>query len=83
MRPEHQIFVTEGEGSVEMDTSSQPKKLLYRESKLKQKQMSVCEAIEQNKWNPFERVNPAVLEKLHRKLTKSKQLLDEYEESPI
>ena len=38
---------------------------------------------ELNGWNPFQRVNPAVLEKLHRKLTKNKQLLDEYEESPI
>ena len=77
------MFVTEGGESVEMSTNSRPKKSLYQRSKSKQKPLSEYEALEQNKWNPFERVNPAVLEKLHRKLTKSKQLLDEYEESPI
>lgn len=77
------MFVTEGGESVEMSTNLRPKKSLSQKNNLKQRTLSEYESLEQNKWNPFERVNPAVLEKLHRKLTKSKQLLDEYEESPI
>lgn len=49
----------------------------------KTKTPSVRELIEQNRWNPFERVDPKILEHMHRKLTNKKRALDEYEESPI
>lgn len=48
------------------------------------KPLSVRELIERNEWNPFERVDPKILEQLHRQKTSNKkQQLDEYEESPI
>jgi hypothetical protein len=50
-----------------MDTSSQPKKQQSRPSRSKKRDEIVSTAIERNAWNPFERVDPRILEMLHRK----------------
>lgn len=50
---------------------------------------SVRELIEQNKWNPFERVDPKILEMLHRKHEKNAEntrryfLLSQTEDAPV
>ena len=62
--------ILEGE-SVQTNTDSQPKKLLSRK-KLLQK-------IRENDWNPFERVDGKLLEKLARELSNQKS--SEYEEA--
>lgn len=62
--------ILEGE-SVQTNTDSQPKKLLSRK-KLLQK-------IKENDWNPFERVDGKLLEKVAREL--SKQQPNGYEEA--
>ena len=45
----------------------------------------IRERIEQNRWNPFERVDPKILEMLHRKHEKEKKqvLLTQTEDAPI
>lgn len=45
----------------------------------------IRERIEQNRWNPFERVDPKILEMLHRKHEKAKKqvLLTQTEDAPI
>lgn len=50
-----------------MDTSSQLKKLQSRPRRSKKRAETVSTIIERNGWNPFERVDPKVLEMLHRK----------------
>ena len=45
--------------------------------------VAIEQLIKTNQWNPFERVDPKILEHMHRKLTNKKRVLDEYEESPI
>lgn len=47
------------------------------------KPLSVRERIERNQWNPFERVNPAILEAIHKRNEKNKvkHLLDTIEEA--
>jgi hypothetical protein len=50
-----------------MDTSSQPKKQQSRPRRSKKRDEIVSTAIERNAWNPFERVDPRILEMLHRK----------------
>ena len=50
-----------------MNTSSQPKKSLSHKSRSKRKDQTVSVLLERNAWNPFERVDPKVLEMLHRK----------------
>jgi hypothetical protein len=64
------LGILEGE-SVQTNTDSQPKKLLSRK-KLLQK-------IRENDWNPFERVDGKLLEKLARELGNQKS--SEYEEA--
>lgn len=44
---------------------------------------SVRELIEQNKWNPFERVDPKILEHMHRKACNKNKPLEEYEDALI
>ena len=45
----------------------------------------IRERIEQNRWNPFERVDPKILEMLHRKHEKAKKqvLLTQTEDAPV
>ena len=49
----------------------------------------IRERIEQNRWNPFERVDPKILEMLHRKHEKNAEntrryfLLSQTEDAPI
>ena len=50
-----------------MDTNSQLKKLQSRSRKSKKRVETVSTIIERNGWNPFERVDPRILEMLHRK----------------
>lgn len=50
-----------------MDTNSQLKKLQSRPRKSKKRVETVSTIIERNGWNPFERVDPRILEMLHRK----------------
>jgi hypothetical protein len=37
--------------------------------------------VEQNGWNPFERVDPKILEAIHKRQHVTTHLLDEFEES--
>jgi hypothetical protein len=66
-----------------MNTVSQPKKSSSHKSRSKRKQQNVSELIEQNMWNPFERVDPKVLEQLHKKheTTARRYVLDDTEEA--
>lgn len=50
-----------------MSTSSQLKKSSSHKSRSKRKDQTVSVLLERNEWNPFERVDPKVLEMLHRK----------------
>ena len=50
-----------------MNTSSQLRKSLSHKSRSKRKDQTVSVLLERNEWNPFERVDPKVLEMLHRK----------------
>ena len=53
------------------------------------KEIDIRERIEQNRWNPFERVDPKILEMLHRKHEKNAEntrryfLLSQTEDAPI
>jgi hypothetical protein len=44
---------------------------------------SVRELVEQNKWNPFERVDPKILETLHRRSASKRVTQPDYEEAPF
>ena len=74
---------------METDTSSQPKKSLSHKSRSKRKDQTVLVLLEKNGWNPFERVDPKILEMLHRKHEKDAEkarkyfLLTETEDAPI
>lgn len=50
-----------------MSTSLQLKKSSSHKSRSKRKDQTVSVLLERNEWNPFERVDPKVLEMLHRK----------------
>ena len=50
-----------------MSTSSQLKKSSSHKSRSKRKDQTVSVLLERNEWNPFERVDPKILEMLHRK----------------
>lgn len=63
--------MSEGEGYVQMNTDSQPKKSLSQGKSLSKSDKSVLELLEKNAWNPFERVNPKLLERLHRRQKKA------------
>lgn len=47
------------------------------------KKISVRELVEQNKWNPFERVDPKILEALHRRSASKRVVQPDYEEAPF
>ena len=68
-----------------MNIASQPKKSSSHKSRSKRKTQTVSSLIEKNMWNPFERVDPKVLEQLHKKheLTARKVLLINFDEAPI
>jgi hypothetical protein len=68
-----------------MNTALQPKKSSSHKSRSKQKTQTVSSLIERNMWNPFERVDPKVLEQLHKKheATARKFMLDDIEDAPI
>jgi len=68
-----------------MNIASQPKKSLSHKSRSKRKTQNVSSLIEKNMWNPFERVDPKVLEQLHKKHEKTarKVLLINFDEAPI
>ena len=68
-----------------MNTVSQPKKSSSHKSRSKRKTQTVSSLIEKNMWNPFERVDPKVLEQLHKKHEKTarKVLLINFDEAPI
>jgi hypothetical protein len=68
-----------------MNTVSQPKKSSSHKSRSKQKTQTVSSLIERNMWNPFDRVDPKVLEQLHKKheTTARRFMLDDIEDAPI
>ena len=68
-----------------MSIASPPKKSSSRKSRSKQRTQNVSKLLEQNAWNPFERVDPKILERLHKKhqQTARKFLLDNTEEAPF
>ena len=66
--------IHEGE-NVQTNTDSQPKKSLFRKRTLT-KNEGVILKLCANDWNPFERVDPKLLEKINRRFTKN-----EYEEA--
>lgn len=68
-----------------MSIASPPKKSSSHKSRSKRKDQNVSSLIEKNMWNPFERVDPKVLEQLHKKheQTARKFLLANFDEAPI
>ena len=68
-----------------MSIALPPKKSSSRKSRSKQRTQNVSKLLEQNAWNPFERVDPKILERLHKKheQTARKFLLDDTEEAPL
>jgi hypothetical protein len=61
-----------------MNTDLQPKKSLSRKRQSTKREELIC-LITSNDWNPFERVDPRVLEKVMRESTKKKNY--EYEDA--
>jgi hypothetical protein len=53
-----------------MNTDSQPKKSLSRNRQLMQRE-EIISKITLNDWNPFERVDPKLLEKVNRRFIKN------------
>ncbi len=53
-----------------MSTNLQLKKSSSHKSRSKRKDQTVSVLLERNAWNPFERVDPKILEMLHRKHSK-------------
>jgi len=74
---------------VETDINLQPKKLRSPRKRSNKRVETVSALLEKNGWNPFERVNPKILEMLHRKHEKDAEkvrkyyLLTETEDAPI
>jgi hypothetical protein len=68
-----------------MNTNSQPKKSSSPRKNSRKKHGPDLKAIENGTWNPFERVDPKILEMLHRKHEKARKyyLLTDTEESPV
>ena len=66
-----------------MSIASPPKKSSSHKSRSKRKDQNVSSLIEKNMWNPFERVDPKVLERLHKKheTTARRYVLDDTEEA--
>ena len=58
-----------------MNTDSQPKKSLSRKRQLMKNEETIS-LITKNDWNPFERVDPKLLEKINRRFIKN-----DYEEA--
>jgi hypothetical protein len=61
----------EGEGNAQMNTPTPLKKSSSQERRLSKSDQNVLELLEKNAWNPFVRVNPKLLERLHRKQKKA------------
>jgi len=66
-----------------MSITSQPKKSSSHKSRSKRKGQNVSELLEQNMWNPFNRVDPKILERLHKQheTTARKFMLDNTEDA--
>lgn len=62
--------IHEGE-NVETNTDLQPKKSLSRKRQLMKREEIISQIIS-NDWNPFERADPKVLEKVKQKFTEMK-----------
>jgi len=52
-----------------MNTDSQPKKSLSRKRQLMKNEETILK-VTSNDWNPFERVDPKLLEKINRRFIK-------------
>jgi len=63
-----------------MNTDLQPKKSLSRKRQLMKNEETIL-LITKNDWNPFERADPRVLEKVMRASTKKQT--EQYEEAPL
>ena len=63
-----------------MNTDLQPKKSLSRKRQ-SMKNAELISKITSNDWNPFERANPSVLEKVMRESIKQRR--QEFEDAPI
>jgi hypothetical protein len=68
-----------------MSIASQPKKSSSHKSRSKRKTQTVSNLIEKNMWNPFDRVDPKVLEQLHKKYetTARRFVLEDTEDAPF
>jgi len=68
-----------------MNTSSPPKKWSYLLSSSRKKPKLDLIFIEKSSWNPFERVDPKILEILHRKNEQARRyfLLTDDTEEPL
>ena len=73
------MVIHEGE-SAQMNTDLQPKKSSSRKKSLT-KNAELILRITLNDWNPFERADPRVLEKVMRASTKKQT--EQYEEAPL
>jgi hypothetical protein len=74
---------------VQMDIPLQPKRSSSRAARLNKSEANVLRQVERNTWNPFERVDPKILEMLHRKhgqdaeRTRRYFLLSQAEDAPV
>ena len=74
---------------MQMDIPLQPKRSSSRATKLSKSEATVLELVERNTWNPFERVDPKILEMLHRKHERDAEktrryfLLSQAEDAPV
>ena len=71
--------IQEGENAL-MNTDSPPKKSLSRKRQLMKNEETIS-LITKKDWNPFERADPKVLEKIMRASTKKQT--EQYEEAPL
>ena len=74
------LGIHEGE-NVETNTDLQPKKSLSRKRQLMKKE-EIISKICASSWNPFERVDGKILERLHKKLLKH-QTPTQLEQAPF
>jgi hypothetical protein len=67
LKREQPLLDTEDEGSAQMVINLQRKKPLSPQKKWKKKLLSDSSRIDKSTWNPFEKVNPEILERSHKK----------------
>lgn len=89
LKQDQALLDTEEGESVETDTNLPLKKSSSRPRKSRKNRGPDLKTIENGTWNPFERVDPKILERLHRKHERNAEkarkyfLLTSEEDAPI